>query len=75
METLRIEILDPKVKKLLKDLANLNLIKIGKEIEPKVEFQELLSSLRSKSETALSLDEITREVEEVRSLRYATKTK
>ena len=75
METLRIEILDPKVKKLLKDLANLNLIKIGKEIEPKVEFQELLCSLRSKSETAPSLDEITREVEEVRSLRYATKTK
>ncbi len=31
METIRIDIINPKAKKLLKDLADLNLIKINKE--------------------------------------------
>ena len=75
METLRIEIINPKAKRLLKDLANLNLITIGKSFDSKDEFSELLSKLRSNSDAAPYLDEITKEVEEVRALRYANKTK
>ena len=75
METLRIEIVNPKAKRLLKDLADLNLITIDKAKDLKVEFKELLSKLRSKSDTALSLDEITKEVEIVRASRYESKAK
>ncbi len=35
METYTVEILEPKAKKLLDDLANLNLIKVKKSEEPK----------------------------------------
>lgn len=75
METLRIEIVNPKAKKLLKDLADLNLITISKLVDTKVEFKDLLSKLRSNSDTTPSLEEITREVEDVRALRYENKTK
>ena len=75
METLRIEIVNPKAKRLLKDLADMNLITIGKSVNPKIEFKGLLSRLRSKSDSAPSLDEITREVENVRAIRYANKAK
>lgn len=68
METIRIDILNPKVKNLLKDLADLNLIKIKKE--KKSDFSDLLRKLRSKSTEELSLDEITKEVESVRKSRY-----
>jgi hypothetical protein len=73
METLRIEIVNPKAKKLLKELANLNLI--GKSFDSKAEFREILSKLRSNSDSAPTLDEITKEVEIVRAMRYANKTK
>ena len=75
METLRIEILNPKAKKLLKNLAELNLITISKSFDTKVEFKEVLSKLRSNSDSAPCLDEITREVEEVRASGYANKKK
>lgn len=66
METIRIEILNPKAKNLLKDLADLNLIKINKE-KTKYDFSSLLKKLRSKSSSnQISLEEITKEVEEVR---------
>jgi len=68
METLRIEILNPKAKKLLYDLADLNLIKINKE-NLKSEFAELLSKMRNTSDDAPSLEEITFEVEAVRKAR------
>lgn len=68
METLRIDILNPKAKNLLKDLADLNLIKIKKE--KKSDFSDFLKKLRSKSKEELSLDEITKEVENVRKSRY-----
>jgi hypothetical protein len=71
METVTVEIVNPKAKRLLKDLADLNLITVGKSIDSKLEFKKLLSSLRSKSETAPSLKEITREVELVRASRFA----
>ncbi|MBA4407997.1 MAG: hypothetical protein Q8S54_02765 [Bacteroidota bacterium] len=75
METLRIKIVNPKAKRLLKDLADLNLITIGKSLDSKVEFKELLSKLRSNADSAPSLDEITLEVEKVRASRYANKAK
>ena len=66
METIRIDILNPKAKNLLKDLADLNLIKIKKE-NKKTDFSALLKKLRAKSNTEISLDEITKEVEQVRN--------
>lgn len=75
METFRIEIINPKAKKLLKDLADLNLITIAKTIDNKEEFRDMLLKLRSNADTAPSLDEITKEVEDVRASRYANKTK
>ena len=69
METIRIDILDPKAKKLLNNLADLNLIRIKKDKE-KPELKELLDNLRANSDKAPSLDEITDEVEKVRKSRY-----
>ncbi len=69
METIRIEILNPKAKSLLKDLADLDLIRIKKE-KVKSEFIELLDKIRIDSETAPIPDEITAEVEAVRKARY-----
>ena len=68
METLRIDILNPKAKKLLKDLADLELIKIRKQ--PATDFSTIVEKLRSKSVNAPSLDDITLEVEAARSKRY-----
>ena len=69
MESLRIEIINPKAKRLLKNLADMELIKIKKETV-KSDFSELLDKLRSQSENTPSLDEITKEVESVRKDRY-----
>lgn len=73
MEALRIEILNPKVKTILKQLADLDLIAISKPDSPSVELKNLLKKLRSKSKEAPSLDDITKEVEIVRTERYAKK--
>jgi len=54
---------------LLKDLPNLNLIRIRKETSES-DFSELLKKFRSKSDQAPSLEEITKEVEAVRKVRY-----
>lgn len=69
METMRIDILNPKAAKLIKDLADLKLIAIHKPTEN--DFGDLVEKLRSKSESAPSFEEITREVELVRSKRHA----
>jgi hypothetical protein len=69
METIRVDILNPKAKSLLKDLADLDLIRIKKD-KVKSEFKELLDNLRTNSDDAPSLDEITSEVESVRKARY-----
>jgi len=68
METIRIDIINPKAKKLLKDLADLKLIRIKKDV--KSEFSSLLQKIRNKSSESLSLDEIKKEVENVRKSRY-----
>lgn len=69
MESIRIDIINPKAKKLLKYLAELNLIKISKE-KYKTEFSTLLIKLRAKFNDEISLEEITKEVEQVRKKRY-----
>ena len=69
MNTMRVDILDPKAAKLLKDLADLNLIAI-QDIS-KNGFASVLKKLRSKAKSAPSLEEITKEVELVRNKRYA----
>jgi len=72
METLRIDIVNPKAKRIIKDLADLNLINI-RDKNPIKSFQELLTKLRSKT-AVISLDEITKEVELVRTKRYGKKS-
>lgn len=73
MEALRIEILNPKVKTILKQLADLDLIAISKTESPSLELKNLLKKLRSKSAEESSLDDITKEIETVRAERYAKK--
>jgi hypothetical protein len=69
MNTIQIDILNPKAAKLLKDLADLNLIAIRKS--PKNNFAAVLKKLRANANTSLSLEEIAKEVEQVRAKRYA----
>jgi len=69
METVKIDIINPKAKKLLKDLADLKLISIHKS--KKNNFSAVLEKLRYQSDTSPSLDEITQEVESIRSERYS----
>ena len=72
METLRIDIVNPKAKKIIKELADLNLITIHDKDSAK-SFQRLLKKIRNKKEK-ISLAEITSEVELVRSKRYGKKS-
>lgn len=69
METVQIDILNPKAKALLKSLADLNLIRI-KKVKVKSELKEVLDVLRRNSDETPSLEEITAEVESVRKNRY-----
>jgi hypothetical protein len=70
MTTVQIDILNPKAEKLLKDLADLNLISI-RDLDQNA-FLKVVRKLRKKGQKApLSLDEITKEVELVRANRYA----
>ena len=69
METIKIDILNPKAKSLLKDLADMDLIRI-KEDNVNAEFKELLEKLRSNSVNAPSYDDISKEVESIRKARY-----
>ena len=67
---MQIEILDPKARKLLKNLAEMNLISIRKPSDDG--FLTLVNKIRAKAKnTPRSLDEITKEVEIVRAKRYA----
>lgn len=66
MATMNIEIINPKAKKLLQDLADMKLISINEKANP---FLGAVKKLRSQK-AAISLEEITKEVEAVRSKRY-----
>ena len=48
MDFIRIEILNPKARKLLKNLAELKLIRISDFSDKKIEFKKLLNKLRLK---------------------------
>jgi hypothetical protein len=68
METIQVDILNPKAKKLINDLADLDLIAIQQS--PAQTFSDVLKKLRFRSEDPPCSDEIFREVESVRSERY-----
>jgi hypothetical protein len=71
METIQVEILNPKASKLLKNLADLNLIAI-KEITKEDGLLNLINKIRVKAKNNQpTLEEITKEVEMVRAKRYA----
>jgi hypothetical protein len=71
MPTLQVDILNPKASKLLKDLADLNLISI-RELKTEDDFLKVVQRIRSKGKKKpLTLEEITKEVETVRAKRYA----
>lgn len=72
MDTIKIDILNPKAKKLLKSLVDLKLIAIHDT--SKNGFAELLNKLRTQTEGNPTLEEITKEVELVRSKRYGKKS-
>ena len=72
METIKIDILNPKAKSLLENLADLKLIRIQKD-KVKTELQDILDKFRIKSSETPSFDEITEEVEIVRKARYEKK--
>jgi anti-anti-sigma regulatory factor len=66
MATFNIEILNPKAKKLLMDLADLRLISISESVANP--FLDAVKKIRSKN-AQLSLSDITKEVESIRSKR------
>ena len=67
MDTIKIDILNPKVNKLLQDLADMDLIAIRKPST--ASFSSVLKDLRKESHSAPSLEEILAEVELVRTKR------
>jgi hypothetical protein len=71
MNTMQVGILHPKAGRLLQDLADMKLISIKEN--PKDGFMKVVETLRKKAQKnpPLSLDEITKEVETVRTKRYA----
>lgn len=74
MTTLHVDILNPKAGKLLEDLAELKLISIRKTSDDG--FLKLVNKFRAKAKNnPPSLEAITKEVEIVRSKRYARSKK
>lgn len=72
METITIDIINPKARKLINDLADMELIKINE----KTALKKLLERIRKKSIEEISLEEISIEVEIVRQEIYEeSKTK
>jgi hypothetical protein len=71
METLKVDILDPRARKLLRNLADQNLITIRET--PTASFRQLLSKLRNQTQQPPNLEAITAEVEKVRTQRFTKK--
>ena len=69
METITINIINPKAKKLIKDLVDLDLISI-KEPSEKSNIKKFLELTINPSLEEISLEEITDEVEAVRKEMY-----
>ena len=70
MESIKIDILNPQARKLLEELANLNLIVIRDTVDSNSSFLNLIERIRKNSNESISLEEITREVEAVRKKRH-----
>jgi hypothetical protein len=70
METLQIEIIEPRAKQLIDDLANLDLIRVT-PMGNKAALKKLLEKMRSSGSESPSENEIAEEVEAVRSRRYS----
>jgi hypothetical protein len=74
MDTIQIDILNPKASKLLKNLEDLKLISIRKSSDDG--FLKLVNKFRAKAKSnPPTLAEITKEVELVRANRYAKSKK
>ena len=74
--TYQVDILNPKAGKLLQDLADMDLISIKEDKTKGDDFFITINKLRKKAaKNPISLDEITKEVEAVRSKRYASRKK
>lgn len=74
MKTYQIDILNPKAVRLLQDLADLKLISIKETKEQ--EFMNIVSKFRKKAHSDVpTLEEISREVENVRVERYVKNKK
>ncbi|MSQ79524.1 MAG: hypothetical protein EXR21_07605 [Flavobacteriaceae bacterium] len=72
MNTMQIDLLNPKAGKLLQDLVDLKLIAIRKSDNDG--FMDIVNKIRDKAKgNAPSLDEITKEVKIVRTLRHPRK--
>jgi len=69
MEILKIEILNPKAKAILKSLADLKLINIKRD-RKKSEMKTLLSKIRQYPDLAPTAEDIVNEVEAVRKSRH-----
>jgi len=67
MEKIKIDILNPKARKLLNDLEELDLIAIRKSSEKN--FSDVVKRIREKSGDRLTESEIAKEVEVVRTAR------
>ena len=70
METLNVQVINPKAKLLLMNLEEMDLIRI--EVKPTL--SEMLAKIRRKENEAPTIEEITEEVEWVRQKRYVEKT-
>ena len=72
MDIYQVEIIDPGAKKLLEELAKMKLITV-QPMDPAKRFAKLVKKIRSTKGSAPSLEEISAEVEFVRSARYSRK--
>ena len=71
MEALKIEILNPTALQLIKDMQDLNLIRVSED--PASKLQTYLKEMRKNASSVPNLDEIATIVKEVRVKRYAKK--
>lgn len=74
MNTVQVNILNPKAEKLLQDLADLNLISV-KDLSDDIFFKVVMKLRRKAEKNPPALDDITKEVELVRAKRYAKEKK
>ena len=71
MEALQIEILNPKALQIIKEMQDLNLIKVTDV--PVSKLQSYLKKMRKNTKSVPSLDDIANIVAEVRAERYGKK--